>query len=65
MAAALAGGLLVVLSFTIDTPRLLAGGVPDAYAWPLLAAGIGLAALAAVDALGLRSVAVARVAVPR
>ena len=63
--AALAGGLLVILSFTIDTPRLLAGGAPDGYTWPLLAAGIGLAALAALDVLGFRSGAGPPVAEPR
>lgn len=55
LAAALGGGLLVILSFTLDTPRLLAGGVPEDYAWPLLAAGIAMAAVAALDSLRLRA----------
>lgn len=58
VAATVGGGLLVVLSFTIDTPRLLVGGVPEWYPWPLLAAGIGIAAIAGADALRLRAAAV-------
>ncbi len=50
-AAGLVGGLLVVLSYTLDTPRLLDGGLPGPYAWPVFAAGMLLALGAALDAL--------------
>lgn len=45
------GGLLVVLSYTLDAPRLLAGGLPGPYPWPLLVAGIAAAGIAAADVL--------------
>lgn len=40
VAAAVAGGLLVILSFTIDAAEILAGGMPRSFAWPLFAAGM-------------------------
>jgi hypothetical protein len=49
--AGLGGGLLVVLSYTIDSSRLIAGGLPGPYPWPLFAAGMLLALAAALDAL--------------
>lgn len=49
--AGLGGGLLVVLSYTLDTGRLIDGGLPGPYPWPILAAGMLLALAAAVDAL--------------
>jgi hypothetical protein len=49
--AGIAGGALVILSFTIDSGRLVAGGLPGWYPWPIFAAGMLLAAAAAVDAL--------------
>ena len=51
VAAGIGGGLLVILSFTLDAPRIMAGGVPEAYAWPLLLAGLALAAGAVLDSL--------------
>lgn len=51
VAAGCAGGLLVVLSFTLDTPRIVAGGLPGPFAWPLFAAGMLLAVGAAADVL--------------
>ena len=51
LAAALAGGLLVVLSFTLDAPSLMAGGIPRFYAWPVLVAGLAVASAAALDTL--------------
>ena len=45
------GGALVVLSFTEDAPNLMAGGIPGWFAWPVFAAGIALAGLAAVHSL--------------
>jgi len=51
VAAAVAGGLIVVLSFTLDAPSLMSGGMPGWYPWPVFAAGMGLACAAAVAAL--------------
>jgi hypothetical protein len=45
------GGLLAILSFTIDTPRLLGGGTPSWFPWPLFAAGMVVAGAAALTAL--------------
>jgi len=47
----IAGGLLVVVSFMLDAPNILAGGVPTWFAWPVFAAGLLAAVLAAVDVL--------------
>ena len=49
--AGLAGGLLVILSYTLDAGDLMNGGLPGPYAWPLFALGMLLALGAAVDAL--------------
>jgi hypothetical protein len=49
--AGLGGGLIVVLSFTGDAPRLIDGGLPGPYPWPVFAAGMLLALAAAVAAL--------------
>jgi hypothetical protein len=51
LAAGLAGGLLVVVSFTLDSARIAAGEIPMTYAWPVLVAGLALAAAGAFDAL--------------
>jgi hypothetical protein len=40
----LAGGLLVVLSFTADAGRIAAGGLPTTFLWPVFVAGMALAA---------------------
>jgi hypothetical protein len=50
-AAGVGGGLLVVLSYTVDAPRLIDGGLPGAYPWPIFAVGMLLALAAAIDAL--------------
>ena len=47
----IAGGLLVILSYTMDTGRLLDGGLPGPYPWPVFVVGMGLALAAAADAL--------------
>jgi hypothetical protein len=47
VAIALAGGLLVVLSFTADAPGLMSGRVPGWYPWPVFVAGMALAGWAA------------------
>jgi len=63
--AGLAGGILVVLSWTIDAGRLIGGGLPGWYTWPLFAAGMLLALAAAADALrGARGQAVPAVFAP-
>jgi hypothetical protein len=49
--AGLGGGFLVVLSYTLDAPRLIDGGLPGAYPWPFFAVGMLLALAAAIDAL--------------
>jgi hypothetical protein len=51
VAAGVAGGVLVVGSFLVDAGNVAAGGVPASYAWPVFAAGMLVAAAAAVDAL--------------
>jgi hypothetical protein len=50
-AAGLIGGCLVILSYTLDTGRLLNGGLPGHYPWLLFAIGMLLALGAAADAL--------------
>ena len=50
-AAGLAGGAIVILSWTIDAGRLIDGGLPGPYPWPIFAAGMLLALAAAVDVL--------------
>ncbi|MGZ6270303.1 MAG: hypothetical protein ACXWMU_07025 [Candidatus Limnocylindrales bacterium] len=49
--AGLGGGLIVVLSFTVDAARLIDAGLPGLYPWPVFATGMLLALAAAVDAL--------------
>jgi len=51
MLAGVAGGLLVVGSYTVDASRLIAGGLPGPYPWPLFAAGIALATAGGFRAL--------------
>ena len=50
-AAGLVGGFLVILSWTIDSGRLLDGRLPEPYPWPIFAIGLLLALVAAVHAL--------------
>jgi hypothetical protein len=50
-AVAIAGGLVVVLSFTLDAPGLMSGREPGWYPWPIFVAGMVLAAWAAATAL--------------
>jgi hypothetical protein len=51
LATAVAGGLIVVLSFTLDAPALMSGEMPGWYPWPVFVAGMALAAWAAWTAL--------------
>ena len=55
--AGVGGGLLVILSYTLDAGRLLDGGLPGPYPWPIFAVGM-LAALAAAGDLLWRVVRV-------
>lgn len=52
LAAGLLGGILVILSYTVDATRVLEGGLPGPYPWPLFVGGMALAVLAAAHALG-------------
>lgn len=54
-AAGLGGGLLVVLSYTLDTGRVLSGGLPGPYPWPVFAVGMLVALAAALDVLWRRA----------
>jgi hypothetical protein len=49
--AAIAGGNLVLLSFTLDTRDLLAGGPVPPFRWPVFGAGVALGAWALAAAL--------------
>ena len=49
--AGLGGGLLVIVSYTLDAGRLLAGGLPAAFPWPVFVIGMLVAVAAAVDVL--------------
>ena len=51
VALAVAGGLLVVVSFTADAARIMAGGLPGWYPWPVFVAGMALATLGAARVL--------------
>jgi hypothetical protein len=48
--------LLVILSFTLDAGRVIGGGLPGWYPWPVFAAGMLLALAAAFDVLVRRPV---------
>ena len=48
--AGLAGGVVVVASYTLDAGTLLSGGLPGRYPWPVFALGLSLAVGAAVHA---------------
>ena len=50
-AAGIGGGILVVLSYTLDAGRLIDGGLPGPYPWPIFAIGMLLAVWAGLDAL--------------
>lgn len=50
-AGGLAGGFLVILSYTLDAGRIIDGGLPGPYPWPVFAAGMLLALAAAIDVL--------------
>lgn len=39
------GGLVVILSFTLDAAHILDGGIPSTFAWPVFVVGMALAGL--------------------
>ena len=43
--ATVIGGLVVIFSFTIDAQRILAGGTPSTFAWPIFVTGLALAVI--------------------
>lgn len=49
VAAGLLGGALVLASFMLDAPGILAGAQPGPFAWPVFVAGMGAAVAAAWD----------------
>jgi len=53
--AAIGGGALVILSFLVDTNRVLDGDVSAWTGWPLFWAGMALATVATASALTVRS----------
>ncbi|OGN86684.1 MAG: hypothetical protein A2X23_04850 [Chloroflexi bacterium GWC2_73_18] len=59
-AAGAAGGALVIASFTLDTGRIMGGGVPTSFPWPIFAAGMLVAIAAAVSALWQPSGSISR-----
>lgn len=48
----IAGGLVVILSFTLDSGNIRRGGMPTSFAWPVFAVGMVMASLGAVALLG-------------
>jgi hypothetical protein len=47
----IAGGVIVVVSFTLQAGEILAGGLPRDYAWTVFVAGMAVAVIAALSAL--------------
>ncbi len=60
LVAGVGGGLVVVAAFLADAPRVTAGELPGEFPVPVFAAGLALAAAAAVDALRRRADATSR-----
>jgi len=50
-AAGLLGGLVVILSYTLEAGDVMAGGMPGWYPWPVFVLGMAIALGAAVDVL--------------
>ncbi len=55
-ALAMAGGLVCILSFTLDYTSILEGRMPDPFQWPLFLSGLAMAWLAVI--LGVRRLSV-------
>jgi hypothetical protein len=51
LAACVAGGVIVVLSYTLGAGDVLAGGLPGPYPWPVFLLGMAIAMVAAIHAL--------------
>jgi hypothetical protein len=51
VALALTGGVFVIASFVADAPRLMDGGLPGWYPWPLFLVGMVLAVIASMSVL--------------
>lgn len=64
LATLLAGGLVVIVSFTLNAGVVLEGGTPTAFAWPVFAAGMGIGIVAAVSILRTASLPRASAAAP-
>jgi len=47
----IAGGVIVVVSFTLQAGEIVAGGLPHDYAWIVFVAGMAVAVVAALSAL--------------
>jgi hypothetical protein len=47
----LLGGLVVVVSFTLNAGVVLSGGTPSSFAWPVFVAGMAIGVFAAADAM--------------
>jgi hypothetical protein len=63
-AGAVVGGLLVVASFTANTPALIGGGLPGWYPWPLFVAGIAVSSWSTVASLRVGSTGPTEAAAP-
>lgn len=64
LAALLVGGLVVIVSFTLNAGVVLDGGTPTEFAWPVFAAGMGIGIAAAVTILRTASLPAASAAGP-
>lgn len=50
-AVLLLGGVVVVVSFTLNAGVVISGGIPTSFAWPVFAAGMAVGIAAALDAM--------------
>jgi SHS2 domain-containing protein len=51
LAGLLLGGALVIASFLLNAEVVVAGGIPDAFAWPVFASGVAIGIAAAIAVL--------------
>jgi hypothetical protein len=47
----LIGGVVVIVSFTLNAGLVLEGGTPTDFAWPIFTAGVGIGVVAATAML--------------
>jgi hypothetical protein len=52
-AALVLGGLVVILSFTLNAGVVLAGEIPTSFAWPVFVIGMGIGVLAAIGSFSV------------